>query len=76
MREATSSQNHYNAHKHKDNTSGFKGVSWHKSSKKWNAKITYQGKKIHLGSYDIPEEAHEAYKSKAIELYGEFARFD
>ena len=44
-----------------NNTSGYKGVCWVKRAKKWSAAIAVNGKTIHLGYYDIPEEAHAAY---------------
>ncbi|WP_043062335.1 HNH endonuclease signature motif containing protein [Brucella anthropi] len=39
------------------NTSGKMGVSWHKKSKRWVAKITIRGKVIHLGSYRSKDDA-------------------
>lgn len=48
-----------------------KGVQLHNS--KYRAKITINGKSIHLGVFDTPEEAGKAYEDKAIELHGEFA---
>ena len=73
LRDATDSQNGANRAKCKNNTSGYKGVSWNKRDKKWESKIKYMSKTIHLGKYTTPEEASEAYKKKAIELYGEFS---
>jgi hypothetical protein len=73
LREATNSQNNSNRVKQKNNKSGYKGVIWKKKNKKWQATITYMNKIIYLGLYTTPEEASEAYKKKAIELFGEFS---
>jgi hypothetical protein len=65
IRATTRSQNASNAETRKNNTSGFKGVMWHKQSNKWRAGITQfiAGKSIrkHVGSFNTPEEAAEAY---------------
>jgi hypothetical protein len=74
LRLATRSQNMSNCKTHKDNASGFKGVSWDKTKKRWQASICHQRKKIHLGRYTTPEEAHAAYLEAAHRLKGEFAR--
>lgn len=51
---------------------GFKGVSFHKASKKYHSKIIAPGgKAIHLGLFPTPEEAHEAYMKAAAEHFGE-----
>lgn len=50
---------------------GFKGVSFHKSSKKYQAQIKAKGKMISLGLFPTPEEAHEAYMKAAAEHFGE-----
>jgi hypothetical protein len=73
LRDATHSQNQANRVKHKNNTSGYKGVNWDKRYKKWRAKIQYMNKSIYIGYYTTPQEAAEAYKKKAIELFGEFS---
>jgi len=40
---------------------------------RWVAQINANGKKIFLGHYDTPEEAHAAYKEAALKHFGEFA---
>ena len=44
----------------RNSTSGFKGVSLIKSSKRYRAYITLKGKQINLGIYDTAEEAYQA----------------
>jgi len=73
LRNATTSQNGSNRVKQKNNKSGYKGVRWHKTNKRWHAEIRYMNKYIHLGLYTTPQEAAEAYKKKSIELFGEFS---
>lgn len=58
------------------NTSGFKGVSWHKKYKKWLAQIQIRNKKTVIGFYDSPEIAHVAYCVAAMELHGEFSNIE
>lgn len=36
----------------------------------YKARIMYDRKSIYLGSYATPEEAHEVYRAKALELFG------
>lgn len=59
----------------KCNTCGLKGVSYSKSNKKYFAQIKKLGKHTFLGYFNTAEEAHETYKKKALELFGQFARF-
>jgi len=43
------------------------GVSYHKQTKKWRARIGYKMKRIHIGMFDTQEEAINAYiKAKKI----------
>lgn len=46
----------------------FKGVTYHKHSKKWIACFRYEGKYIHVGSFDSEVEAAKAYNQKIVEL--------
>lgn len=74
LREATLNGNATNSKTRKDNTSGMKGVSFHKRIKKWQAQISCKRKYISLGYYDTPEEAYAAYCKAAADLHGDFSR--
>ena len=73
LRLCTQKQNSRNARSSRHSTSRFKGVYFHKQTGKWVATIGYNGKTIHLGSFDDEIEAAKAYDRKARELFGEFA---
>lgn len=49
LRETSHQCNARNTGNPSTNTSGVKGVSWHKAGKKWSAQIYIHGKKVHLG---------------------------
>lgn len=70
LRLVTHSQNQMNRKKHSNNTSGFTGVRHHRN--KFRATIGFNNKLIHLGHYDTPQEASEAYQKAASELFGEY----
>jgi len=61
LRAVTRSENMHNIEKQKNNTSGFKGVSYFKRSKKWRADIRINNVQKHLGSFPTPEDASVAY---------------
>jgi hypothetical protein len=75
LRICTNSQNQKNKGSYRNNTSGFKGVSWHKIHKKWNAKISVDGKRISLGDFSTKEEAYQAYCIACAKYHGEFSKF-
>lgn len=74
LREANRFENNRNRVTSQNNTSGFKGVTWHKYAKKWRAQIKAERKWRHLGYFDDAKEAYGAYCTAAKELHGEFAR--
>ena len=76
LRLCTSTQNNCNRKIGKQNSSGFKGVSFYLPTNKWSARIGYKGKERRIGYFDTPEEAAKAYNVEARELHGEFARLN
>jgi hypothetical protein len=74
IRNATDSQNQANRKIQKNNTSGYKGVSWHKRHGKYVASIEVRGKAIWLGCHASKELAGAAYAAAAKKHFGEFAR--
>ena len=73
LRVASAGQNALNAPVRKNNRSGFRGVSLHKPSGKFQAFLSADGKRRWLGHFNTPEEAARAYDKAAKELHGEFA---
>lgn len=73
LRECTQSQNGANRKPHKNNTTGYKGVSFNKSVKKFVAYITFKNKRKHIGFFECKHEAAEAYNKEAIKMHGKFA---
>ena len=67
-------ENVINQSLHKNNTSGFKGVS--KFDSRWRAYITPNRKQISLGIHKTKEEAARAYNKAALEIYGAFAKLN
>lgn len=55
-----------------NNTSGVKGVKWHKGQKKWTANIGFKGKRYWLGSFHTIDEATQVRKIAESKLFGEF----
>jgi len=49
----------------RNNTSGYRGVGWHKAKNKWRAYISLQGKYKHLGLFTCKEDAARAYNREA-----------
>lgn len=77
LREATKSQNATNRGIRKDNKSGFKGVYFHRATKKWTSRIvkSTNGGQRSLGYFDTPEAAYEAYVEAAKKHHREFANY-
>jgi len=73
LRLVTKAQNMMNKKAPKNNTSGFKGVAWHKQNNRWRAYLTVHGKQISLGLYDTKKEAAKAWNLAARAYFGEYA---
>lgn len=76
LRIVTRSQNFANRELYSSNKSGFKGVSYLKQNKKWQAEIQCNKVQYYLGSFDTPQEAAKVYDNKARELFGDFAKLN
>lgn len=76
LRPTTRSQNMCNCGKHCDNTSGYRGVSWHKKDCKWRARISVNGKQIYLGNFTNKLDAAKAYNDAANKYHKQFARLN
>lgn len=73
LRVCTQAENAKNRGKSTNNSSGYKGVSWHKRAGKFQSQIQSDGKTICLGYFITPEEAAMAYDRAAARLHKEFA---
>lgn len=76
LRVCLRSENLQNYPIRKDNTSGYRGVSFQKARNKWVAKIRASRVEYFLGLFTTAEEAARAYNAAAIEHYGAFARLN
>jgi hypothetical protein len=74
LRLCSRSQNKANVGLKRTNTSGFKGVSFFKQTKRWRARIKVDYKATHLGFFPDKESAAKAYDAAAILHFGRFAQ--
>jgi len=73
LRPATNAQNNHNQRPRKSTSSQYKGVTWHRQVKKWQATIKLDGKCHYLGVFVIEEDAAHAYNAAALDAYGSYA---
>jgi hypothetical protein len=78
LRVATRSQNVANAKFNSLNTTGFRGVCAVKrpSGTVYQADIRKDGRKVYLGTFKTPQEAHGAYVAAAIKTHGDYFAAD
>lgn len=74
LRLATRSQNCWNRNNYVSNTTGVKGVGWHKGQLR--GRIQVHGKQIHVGYFKSLEEAREAMWNIRYKLHKDFARHE
>lgn len=73
LRESTPSENQANRKRLTTNSSGARGVTWHKACRKWQAAIKVDGRNIHLGLHSSVESAARAYADAAVKYFGDYA---
>lgn len=74
LRIATKQLNAANTRHHVDSKTGVKGVFRSQTKGKWRAQIGFDGRVVHLGTFETKEAARIAYQSAAEGLFGQFAR--
>lgn len=74
LRFCNTRENNRNSKLPKNNTSGYKGVSWNKNIRKWTADIMVNYKHIYLGSFNNRIDAAMAYNEAALKYFGEYAK--
>ena len=73
LRICTRSQNHWNTSMHKTNKCSYKGVSFHVGTRKYEARIRVNNKKMFLGYFSNPKDAAAAYDNAASTHFGNYA---
>ncbi len=73
LRLATRSQNRCNCPTYKSSSTGVKGVTFHKHSGQFRARIQINGDRRELGGFGTLIEAEAAYDKAALLCHGEFA---
>src|SRR3990167_10490582 len=74
LRTCSHGENQQNKGISKNNSSGAKGVHFHKTNKRWEASVTHLGKQHYLGSYDNLELAELVATEARDKYHGQFAR--
>jgi len=73
LRECTASQNQWNQGISSKNTSGIKGVVWHKRVKQWQARVRVSGVRHYLCYFRSAELAEKAVQEFREQHHGTFA---
>jgi len=73
LRKVTNSQNTMNSITPNNNSSGVKGVYWHKRDNIWDAFIKVNGEQIYLGRFANFDEAVKVRKQAEDEYCGEYS---
>ncbi len=69
LRECSRGENNQNTSRYCSNSSGIHGVTWHKATNRWRARIAAGGKQRHLGLFHSAEDAQAAYLAAKAELH-------
>jgi hypothetical protein len=74
LRIATHGQNRMNSRRPRNNTTGYKGVSFCKHNGMFSSRLTADGRQMHLGYFSTAILAAEAREVAALKYHGRFAR--
>jgi hypothetical protein len=69
LRDVTGSENSKNKKAYKNNSSGVAGIHFRNDRQKWRARIKVNGKLIHLGLFELKDDAITARKNAEVK-YG------
>jgi len=72
LRVATHGENQHNESLRKNNTSGVKGVNWHKASSMWQGRVMFNSKTYNLGLSPTKKVMEEIVKEFREKLHREF----
>lgn len=70
LRLCTHAENMRNRRMHRNNRTGLKGV--YPAEGRWRAQIRVDGRKVNLGYFDSPINAHLAYAAASEKYHGKF----
>jgi len=76
IRKVNHQQNGYNKQKRERTSSQYKGVTWNKNRKKWQAQIEINNNCIYLGLFNDEIAAALVYDKAAIIHFGEYANLN
>ncbi len=74
LRVCTHAENMMNLGKPKNNTSGYKGISWVRRDRRWAVHVYAKGKHIYGGYFTDIHEAVKRYGDLMKKHHGEFTR--
>ena len=77
LREATRAQNGWNRGKSNvESRSRYKGLAWDSKDKRWEVRISVNGKRIYIGRFTDQQEAARAYDKAANKYHGQYANLN
>jgi hypothetical protein len=62
--------------KYRNNTSGYRGVSFVRAHGRWRAVLSLNGTRLHIGYYETARDAAIAYNTEAVKHLGQLAKLN
>ena len=77
LRPATRAQNGWNRRKGRiKSRSRYKGLAWDSKDKRWEVRISVNGRRIYIGRFQDQMKAARAYDRAARKYHGQYAQFN